>query len=73
MQVSQDLFYVLLRLLVVATIILSIKFYCKFYCKFYFTCDRSLSVRYVMSRDLPKGTRARAMTAVMYETSLPAK
>jgi len=41
-QVLQDLFYVLLQLLVVAAIILSFKFYCKFYCMFYFTCDRSL-------------------------------
>ena len=41
-QVLQDLFYVLLQLLVVAAIILSFKFYCKFHCMFYFTCDRSL-------------------------------
>jgi len=40
-QVSQDLFYVLLQLLVVAAAI-SFKFYCKFYCMFYFTCDRCL-------------------------------
>jgi len=44
-QVSQDLFYVLLQLLVVAAIILSFKFYCKFYYMFYFTCDRSLTDR----------------------------
>jgi len=36
-QVLQDLFYVLLQLLVVAAIILSFQFYCMFY----FTCDRS--------------------------------
>ena len=42
-QVLQDLFCVLLQLLVVAAIILSFKFYRKFYCMFYFTCDRSLS------------------------------
>jgi len=39
-QVLQDLFYVLLQLLVV---ILSFKFYCMFYCMFYFTCDRSFT------------------------------
>ena len=38
-QVLQDLFYVLLQLLVVDAIILSFKFYCKFYCMFYFTCE----------------------------------
>jgi len=38
-QVLQDLFYVLLQLLVVDAI--SFNFYCKFYCMFYFTCDRS--------------------------------
>jgi len=37
----QDLFYVLLQLLVVAAIILSFKFYCMFYSMFYFTFDRS--------------------------------
>jgi len=42
-QVLQNLFYVLLHLLVVAAVILSFKFYCTFYCKFYFTCDRSLT------------------------------
>jgi len=42
-EVLQDLFYLLLQLLVVAAIMLSFKFYCKFYCMFYFTCDRSLT------------------------------
>ena len=42
-QVLQDLFYVLLQLLVVAAIILSFKFYCKLYCMFYFTCDCSFN------------------------------
>jgi len=46
-QVLQDLFYVLLQLLVVAAIILSFKFCCKFYSKFYFTCDRSFTVHNV--------------------------
>ena len=41
-QVLQDLFYVLLQLLVVAAVILSFKFYCKLYCKFYCSCDPSL-------------------------------
>jgi len=40
MQVLQDLFYVLLQLLVVAAIILSFKFYSMFY----FTCDRSFKI-----------------------------
>ena len=40
-QVPQDLFYVLLQLLVVAAIILSFKFYCMLYCKFYCSCDPS--------------------------------
>jgi len=45
-QVLQDLFYVLLQLLVVVAIILSFKFYCEFYCMFHFTCDRSLTDQY---------------------------
>jgi len=43
-QVLQDLFYVLLQLLIVSAIILSFKFYCKFYYMFYFTSDGSLTI-----------------------------
>ena len=46
-QVLQDLFYVLLQLLVVAAIILSFKFYYKFY----FTCDRSFNHFFTLPRE----------------------
>jgi len=41
-QVLQDLFYVLLQLLVVVAIVLSFKFHCMFYCMFYGSPSGSL-------------------------------
>jgi len=64
-QVLQDLFYVLLQLLVVDTIILSFKFYCKFYCMFYFTCDRSLTVAVGLG---PPGHRRRLNGSILGAT-----
>jgi len=50
MQVLHGLFYVLLQLLVVHTIMLRFKFYRKFYCKFYCICDASFTLHIIIIR-----------------------